>query len=402
MVEQYMYTGGGYTRWRAGRVGDFGHWAMSQGIEFFRESMKEIITRASKGQYKENWGEVKRLKPGAKANRKGEYKEKYYEKVREITQPAIKVLEGVQEGWIPTQKDVELEKDYRHDPSKAPYRIIASQLADGTLIVARLTGVNKYYGVGFDGSRDYRDGNYFAHAYIFPAGTKLEDIPVSQLPFKMGLDIQNDEDIIKAPDLEAIPLEELIRRAQQQSPQNNQQKQVQNDQLMTQKELVELVYQCVEGESQKLRNEANKILKQQIKLGADVMSLLLTISNDAKKLAISKEDWDIEESMMDHLESMIPYQSVFENVANILKLGRDAEYNKSAILTQIQQSVKEDQLPALLSTAEKKRDYLQNLVKIYATNGKKLSAEEELELKTARFLMSVTKKLVETTIEPER
>jgi len=68
---------------------------------------------------------------------------------------------------------------------KRPYRIGARVLSDGRLAVVKTSYIGKVYGL------DDRSGNFFGHAYIFPVGTKLEDIDIDALEFKSELSIED-------------------------------------------------------------------------------------------------------------------------------------------------------------------------------------------------------------------
>ena len=123
------------------------------------------------------YGTKQQLRPGAKPNIFGRYRETDYETVSVLNRNEIKILDCSSDLIFLNDGD-----DFRTNPSNAPYRIAAIELLDGRLIVAKVTFVNRYYA-----ARETRVGNSLFHAYLFPKGTKLEDVDWKNLDFKMTL-----------------------------------------------------------------------------------------------------------------------------------------------------------------------------------------------------------------------
>lgn len=73
--------------------------------------------------------------------------------------------------------------DYRSEPDKAPYRVAATEMMDGRVMVVRRTWINKPYA-----STDEKTyGYYFDHILMFPQGTKISDINAKKIPFAIGI-----------------------------------------------------------------------------------------------------------------------------------------------------------------------------------------------------------------------
>ncbi len=189
IVEQLIYSGGGVDP-TGKEYADFKVWSKSNGIsDNLRIEIQDILARVKKGkieEYTEKYSapiKTDKLKPEARPH--GLFKNKYYDDDYETTRKFLRgkttiiyesTTNDLTKNLIPTQHD------YRNTPEKAPYRIAATQLLDGRIMITRFSGINRVYS-----DMDTRGGNYFAHCYILPRGTKLEDINIDKIDFKKGL-----------------------------------------------------------------------------------------------------------------------------------------------------------------------------------------------------------------------
>lgn len=73
--------------------------------------------------------------------------------------------------------------DYRSEPDKAPYRVAATEMMDGRVMVVRRTWINKPYA----STNEKTYGCYFDHILMFPQGTKISDINAKKIPFAIGI-----------------------------------------------------------------------------------------------------------------------------------------------------------------------------------------------------------------------
>lgn len=73
--------------------------------------------------------------------------------------------------------------DYRSEPDKAPYRVAATEMMDGRVMVVRRTWINKPYA----STNEKTYGYYFDHILMFPQGTKISDINAKKIPFAIGI-----------------------------------------------------------------------------------------------------------------------------------------------------------------------------------------------------------------------
>lgn len=183
-IEQLIYTGGGLHKGQPDS-GDFAKWAASKGIdnEMIISELHRIGQRIQKGdeaEYSEFKSTQRRLKQGAKPGLFGKYKDKDYETYEFIVRNKTEILEESEKGSL---TELSRYEDFRETPEKAPYRVGASYLQDGRLAIVRVSGIGKIYT-----ERNPRSGNYFEHIYVFPKGVKLEDVDISKLVFKKGLE----------------------------------------------------------------------------------------------------------------------------------------------------------------------------------------------------------------------
>ena len=184
-IEQLIYTAGG-THEAGKDSGNFGVWSASENLSdiYIQNELirfANIVRDADKENYNTKYVNVRRLKAGAKPNLFGKYKEKDYEYVRNVSRNKIEIINQSTEQ--PLKFACDYNDDFRNNPEKAPYRIGAMQLSDNRLVICRINYINRIYS-----DRDTRTGNFFEHFYIFPKGTQIEDIDISKIDFKLGLE----------------------------------------------------------------------------------------------------------------------------------------------------------------------------------------------------------------------
>lgn len=177
-VEQFINTT------NPSKGGSFGTWSKSAGFDGETEflinggglSGAGIISNLVRGKYEAVSIGDRVLKPNAKPNIFGKYKEKDYEyKEREI-RGKIEVVSESQSGAL------SLQGDYRNSPEQAPFRIGKVKLGDGRTVVVRVSAIGQVYS-----DLDTRKGNYFCHGFVFPAGVTPTDEQIMQIDFLKGL-----------------------------------------------------------------------------------------------------------------------------------------------------------------------------------------------------------------------
>ena len=184
-IEQLIYTAGG-THESGKDSGNFGVWSCSDGLKdlYLQRDLinfAQIVREGNKENYNTKYRNIKQLKSSAKPNLFGKYKEKDYEYIRQVVSNKIDIFEQSTEQSLKFACDY--DADFRDNPENAPYRIGATTLLDGRLVVCRINWINRIFS-----DRDTRTGNFFQHFYVFPKGTKIEDIDISKLNFKLGLE----------------------------------------------------------------------------------------------------------------------------------------------------------------------------------------------------------------------
>lgn len=229
-IEQMIYTTGGNGKFMQG-PSDFGLWGHTKGIDWEsqRVEIQSIFSLIHKGENIKRdsktkkvvdssyWPETRRIKELKKDAKLGLFKKNYkdsdYEYKSVVTRNQLHILEQSKDGSL-TGVDF---GDYRENPQEAPHRIVYTKLTDGRLMVTRTSGINKVYSKvnEVDGSFDDRNGNYFAHSYIFPVGTEITDIDISKLQWKYGLESKYWKGNEKAPEfLETTTMNKMMGRQQ--------------------------------------------------------------------------------------------------------------------------------------------------------------------------------------------
>ena len=180
-IEQIIYTACGKDA-----TGAFGVWSASSN-ELKQSSNNQIIISAMSdvfdGIFDEKSISSQVLKDGAKPSGffKKTYKETDYERVKKIIRDKIHTIKGIESGNLKGQ--LKYEDDFRGREQYAPYRIAYTKLGDGRLLLCRVSAIGRVYS-----NKDLRSGNRFYHGYIFPKGTEIEDIDLSKIDFKKGLE----------------------------------------------------------------------------------------------------------------------------------------------------------------------------------------------------------------------
>ena len=224
-IEQWIYTGGG-THVAGRDNGNFQVWSASVGLtdREISDEIRKIMSTIANGntsEYEERHSYVTtdQLREGAKPH--GLFKKKYdeddYVKIKNITRNKITIINETGRGRLTDIAGRGV--DFRMNPEQAPYRIAATKLLDGRLMVGRVGAITRIYS-----DVDSRDGNIFQHVFVFPKGTELSDIDISKLDFKYGLERKywgtNAE--VAPKNLPTTSLGEMYRRKAPQSSTNTQ------------------------------------------------------------------------------------------------------------------------------------------------------------------------------------
>lgn len=176
-VEQVVYTT------NPKRGGSFDFISKSKGItKDIERVIHEAFYKAFKGdesKYEEHVFYETHLKPGAKKNLFGKYKDSDYTHEKKVLRGEIKVIEESEKGALNKGRVV----DYRFNPEKAPYRIVKCSLPSGEVFISRVAYIGTVYS-----DVDSRQGNYIAHTFILPKGVDLTNDQIVSLPFVIGLD----------------------------------------------------------------------------------------------------------------------------------------------------------------------------------------------------------------------
>ena len=135
-----------------------------------------IISSLIRGNYDAITISDRVLKPTAKPNLFGKFKDKDYELKERMVRSKIEIIDESQIGPL------QLREDYRNTPEKAPFKLAKTKLGDGRTVVLRVSGIGTVYS-----DLDTRSGNYFCHGIIFPAGVEPTNEQIKQIDFEKGL-----------------------------------------------------------------------------------------------------------------------------------------------------------------------------------------------------------------------
>ena len=187
--------------------GAFGIVAATPGFDSETKYLIKNDARIISSLIRENYEAVttsdKVLKPTAKANFLGRFKEKDYEwKEREV-RSEIEIIDESQPGPL------QLREDYRDAPEKAPFKLAKTKLGDGRTVVLRVSGIGIVYS-----ELDTRLGNYFCHGIIFPAGVEPTNEQIRQIAFQKGFTPHEwNKENFKLPELTTtVPTTQQVRQ----------------------------------------------------------------------------------------------------------------------------------------------------------------------------------------------
>lgn len=177
-VEQFINTT------NPSQGGSFGTWSKSAGFDRETEflinggglSGAGIISNLIRGNYEEKSIGERVLKPNAKPNIFGKFREKDYEYKDKVIRGKIEVVAES------NGEPLSLQGDYRNSPEQAPFRIGKTKLGDGRVVVVRVSAIGTVYH-----NIDTRNGNYFCHGLVFPAGITPTNEQIMQIDFQKGL-----------------------------------------------------------------------------------------------------------------------------------------------------------------------------------------------------------------------
>ena len=348
-IQQLLYTAGGKTPHHTGD-GAFGIYSLSSGltsddctdIRNFIGVVKDLNTY----NIKPTIIREKVLKAGAKKNLFGRYKDDDYEYLETEARSAIEVLEDSDDRLLKKLREVDeknkregksersdaslrnllpdQDKDYRNSPEQAPYRIAACRIADGRILVAKVTYVNRVYS-----DLDARTGNFFAHVYIFPEGTEISDIKkiYGDLDFQSGLSSdQWGENAKPAPRfLPDVSVNDILRH------QPSKRARVitgGNDRLLNADELLTL-YKRSQDESLSPQERNNCLIefRNQVKKGANISEVLKKLKME--ELTILRKGGKITNSFVDEIwtefYSFSPYSKIYDYYLKSVKEKVDSE-----------------------------------------------------------------------------
>lgn len=177
-VEQFINTT------NPSQGGSFGTWSKSAGFDRETEflinggglSGAGIISNLIRRNYEEKSIGERVLKPNAKPNIFGKFREKDYEYKDKVIRGKIEVVAES------NGEPLSLQGDYRNSPEQAPFRIGKTKLGDGRVVVVRVSAIGTIYH-----NIDTRNGNYFCHGLVFPAGITPTNEQIMQIDFQKGL-----------------------------------------------------------------------------------------------------------------------------------------------------------------------------------------------------------------------
>ena len=269
-IEQMIYTAGGRTKLH-GNNGSFGVWSKTKGLDSFdlQNAISEITNVLKAGvesDYARQTIRKKVLKEGATPSGlfKKSYKDSDYEEQSVVIREAITILQQSKTGAL--RGDYE---DFRATPEKAPFRIGATKLPDGRLLVVRVGQINRVYS-----EIDNRTGNFFAHSLLFPQGANIEDINLESLDWQYGLEDKYWKGQgIMAPDyLETTSLNKMSVNLQRKSATTSSTKESIN-RTLTEQDLLDLYKLSVSERDPIKRKEYKKQFAGYVQGGANLVAV---------------------------------------------------------------------------------------------------------------------------------
>lgn len=329
-IQQLIYTAGGSKKNNPSNS-NFGTYSVSKEIANQKKEIEEkisVILYAKPEAFKTQYAIRQVLKEGAKPH--GLFIKKYYdsdyETVKTLTSHPIHILEGVKEGDLRLSQQ-ERSRDYRGHPELAPYRIAATKLLDGKLMIVKVTAVNRVYS-----TLDQRTGNYFAHAFIFPKGVELSDININELVFRNGLEKHEwGENGISAPDyLPATSINEMHSQKQKETETEN----------LSLEDLLNIYKKTlINNRDYKSRMENQKIFNKEIVKGTNLFQLKSIIKNMfVNSLKSGKNINDLDENILTDLEIIeTPHTKLLSDLEKSIELQQklDEAYANDASETEI-------------------------------------------------------------------
>ena len=272
-IEQMIYTAGGRTKLH-GNNGSFGVWSKTKGLESFdlQNAISEITNVLKSGvesDYARQTIRKKVLKEGATPSGlfKKSYKDSDYEEQSVVKREAITILQQSKTGAL--RGDYE---DFRATPEKAPFRIGATKLSDGRLLVVRIGQINRVYS-----EVDNRTGNFFAHSLVFPQGTEIEDINLDSIDWQYGLEDKywKGEGVMAPEYLETTSINKMMSNLHgQKSDSTSQQRVQENDKrVLSEEELLNLYKEAQSEKDPAKKRELNKIFDAHINKGANLVEI---------------------------------------------------------------------------------------------------------------------------------
>ena len=343
-IEQMIYTAGGRTKLH-GNNGSFGVWSKTKGLESFdlQNAISEITNVLKSGvesDYARQTIRKKVLKEGATPSGlfKKSYKDSDYEEQSVVKREAITILQQSKTGAL--RGDYE---DFRATPEKAPFRIGATKLSDGRLLVVRIGQINRVYS-----EVDNRTGNFFAHSLVFPQGTEIEDINLDSIDWQYGLEDKywKGEGVMAPEYLETTSINKMMSNLQgQKSASTSQQGVQENDKrVLSEEELLKLYKEVQSEKDPAKKRELKKIFDAHINKGAnlvEIRKLAYLQLLEAKKSGRDSIDF---ESIVEDLErESCKFDELFDDFSTISSDTR---------MTYQQQKQKSEQLKWKLSRCD--------------------------------------------------
>ena len=359
--EQFVYTAGG-TKVKGRMNNDFGVLSMTEGLDIYSQreiqSIMRVILDGDTREYGTSYRTDRVLKEGAVP--KGLFNKKYrdedYEYVKTVTRNEVKVLKQTHESNL-LRVEGYSPPDYRQNPEKAPYRLAASTLLDGRVVVMRIGAINKIYG------SDLRNGNFFTHAFVFPKGTDISKINIDELPFRFGLTPKE-----WGMDGEPIDLSKIGKVEKKQPVETKD---------MDVVDLLEVFKQSLSSKNKdvKSRMENKKIFHTQVKQGTKLFEVRNIVANmvvnDLKK---GKERTVTCEDVLDELDFIeTPYTNLLLSLESYIenenKLSEAYEKDDQTLIDRLEQkekqiresiqnNMKNENLDELMKAAQLQRQYL--------------------------------------------
>jgi len=310
-IEQFIYTAGGSKKEKLNNA-DFGVYSKSKTIDDTLQSeIQRKLSTIMKGvasDYAPQYKSQRQLKPGSVPHGifKKTYRDSDYEYVRILASSEIKIISESKQGRLLE------ENDYRDNPENAPFRIAATTLSDGRLMIVQERAINRIYSTA-----DLRTGNYFAHALLFPKGTKLEDININDLKFRNGLNAHEwGPNGTPAPEtLQSTTINEL----------NNRQKAQQDSSIIDMTQLIDIYKKSqLSNKDLKSRTENKRLFNNKLNQGNNLLKARCL----ATKLAVNqmKQDiplTDIQESFMTDIDIHENTQTqLLSNLQELVQIDR--------------------------------------------------------------------------------